>query len=117
MQKRTFIWALVLFLALALVVTGCAKQEPPQNEQSQGESNQDGEPAGDGSWERIQKAGKIVVGLDDGYPPMGFRNEKGELVGFDIDMVMKSVDDLCRNGMDALRVEFIVPLYWPRGSM
>lgn len=29
---------------------------------------------------------KIVIGLDDNFPPMGFRNEKNELVGFDIDM-------------------------------
>ncbi|UOO93285.1 amino acid ABC transporter substrate-binding protein [Vitreoscilla stercoraria] len=29
---------------------------------------------------------KIVVGLDDNFPPMGFRNDKNELVGFDIDM-------------------------------
>lgn len=28
----------------------------------------------------------IIIGLDDAYPPIGFRNEKGELVGFDIDL-------------------------------
>ena len=26
------------------------------------------------------------MGLDDNFPPMGFRNEKGELVGFDVDL-------------------------------
>ncbi|RRD67576.1 amino acid ABC transporter substrate-binding protein [Comamonadaceae bacterium OH2310_COT-174] len=31
-------------------------------------------------------AGTIVVGLDDNFPPMGFRDEKNEIVGFDIDM-------------------------------
>lgn len=29
---------------------------------------------------------KIIVGLDDAFAPMGFKNEKGELVGFDIDL-------------------------------
>lgn len=29
---------------------------------------------------------KIVVGLDDAFAPMGFKDEKGELVGFDIDL-------------------------------
>ena len=29
---------------------------------------------------------KIVIGLDDNFPPMGFKDEKGELVGFDIDL-------------------------------
>lgn len=28
----------------------------------------------------------IVVGLDDSFPPMGFRDEKNQIVGFDIDM-------------------------------
>ncbi len=28
----------------------------------------------------------LVVGLDDSFPPMGFRNENNEIVGFDIDL-------------------------------
>lgn len=35
-------------------------------------------------------APKIVVGLDDNFPPMGFRDEQGRLVGFDIDMARES---------------------------
>lgn len=33
---------------------------------------------------------KIVVGLDDNFPPMGFRDEKNELVGFDIDLAREA---------------------------
>ena len=29
---------------------------------------------------------KLVIGLDDTFAPMGFRDEKGNLVGFDIDL-------------------------------
>ena len=29
---------------------------------------------------------KIVIGLDDNFPPMGFRDDSGQLVGFDIDL-------------------------------
>ncbi|MBS7351237.1 MAG: amino acid ABC transporter substrate-binding protein [Comamonas sp.] len=29
---------------------------------------------------------KIVIGLDDNFPPMGFRNEKNELIGFEVDL-------------------------------
>jgi len=32
------------------------------------------------------KIEKLVVGLDDTFAPMGFRDEKGEIVGFDIDL-------------------------------
>ena len=37
---------------------------------------------------------KIVVGLDDNFPPMGFRNEKNELVGFDIDLAREAAKRL-----------------------
>ncbi|HWP50068.1 MAG TPA: transporter substrate-binding domain-containing protein [Clostridia bacterium] len=43
-------------------------------------------PAGDKSLETIKSKGKFIVGLDDSYPPMGFRDEKNEIVGFDIDL-------------------------------
>lgn len=36
--------------------------------------------------EGIKERGKIVVGLDDSFPPMGFRDENNEIVGFDIDL-------------------------------
>lgn len=38
---------------------------------------------------------KFVVGLDDSFPPMGFKDESGEIVGFDIDLaraVAKEMD-------------------------
>lgn len=38
------------------------------------------------SWETIQEAGSITVGLDDTFVPMGFRDESGEIVGFDVDL-------------------------------
>jgi polar amino acid transport system substrate-binding protein len=37
---------------------------------------------------------KIVVGLDDNFPPMGFKDEKNEIVGFDIDMAKEAVKRL-----------------------
>lgn len=36
--------------------------------------------------EGIKAKGKIVVGLDDTFAPMGFKDDKGEIVGFDIDL-------------------------------
>ena len=40
----------------------------------------------DKSLEKVKAAGKLVLGLDDTFPPMGFRDEKNNIVGFDIDM-------------------------------
>ena len=36
----------------------------------------------------------LVVGLDDSFPPMGFRNENNEIVGFDIDLAKVVSEEL-----------------------
>lgn len=36
----------------------------------------------------------LVVGLDDSFPPMGFRNENNEIVGFDIDLAKAAAEEL-----------------------
>jgi len=42
---------------------------------------------GDTSLQYILDKGEIILGLDDGFPPMGYRDEKsGDIVGFDIDL-------------------------------
>lgn len=38
------------------------------------------------SWEGIEDRGYVVVGLDDTFAPMGFRDDQGELTGFDVDL-------------------------------
>lgn len=40
----------------------------------------------DNSLKNVQKNGKMIVGLDATFAPMGFRDEKDEIVGFDIDL-------------------------------
>ncbi|WP_286034167.1 amino acid ABC transporter substrate-binding protein [Fusobacterium necrogenes] len=40
----------------------------------------------DKSLEEIKKKGYFIVGLDATFAPMGFRDEKGEIVGLDIDL-------------------------------
>ena len=40
----------------------------------------------DNSLIKIRDSGKFVLGLDDSFPPMGFRNEDNEIVGYDIDL-------------------------------
>lgn len=34
----------------------------------------------------IKEKGQLIVGLDDTFAPMGFKDDKGEIVGFDIDL-------------------------------
>lgn len=41
---------------------------------------------------------KIVIGLDDNFPPMGFRDQNNKIVGFDIDMAQEAAK---RMGVEA----------------
>jgi len=40
----------------------------------------------DNSLQEVLDKGVFVLGLDDAFPPMGFRNADDEIVGFDIDL-------------------------------
>ncbi|SNX55006.1 ABC transporter substrate-binding protein [Thermoanaerobacterium sp. RBIITD] len=65
-----------IFVIIALIMTvisGCSKSKTTAS-------------SGDNSLERVKKAGKIVIGVDDTYPPMEFRDKDNNLVGFDIDI-------------------------------
>ncbi len=38
------------------------------------------------TWEEIEDRGYFIVGLDDTFAPMGFRDNSGNLIGFDVDL-------------------------------
>lgn len=40
----------------------------------------------DQSLAAIEEKGKLVLGLDDAFPPMGYRNDDNQIVGYDIDL-------------------------------
>lgn len=42
--------------------------------------------AKDNTLKNLQEKGEMVIGLDDTFAPMGFRDEKGNIIGFDIDL-------------------------------
>ena len=60
---------------------------------------------GNGADKKAPAKKKIVIGLDDSFPPMGFRDDKNNIVGFDIDMAKEASKRL---GME---VEF-KPIDW-----
>ena len=82
MQKKI---ALVLLLCLAAVlfVVGCGTGAK--------DSKNGQQTAADQSWEKIKSQGYFTVGLDDAFPPMGFREEgTNKIVGFDIDLAREA---------------------------
>ena len=61
--------------------------------------------AEDTSISYIQEKGTFILGLDDSCPPMGFRDENNDIVGFDIDVAKKVAEKL--------GVEFVAqPIAW-----
>ncbi|HBS52077.1 MAG TPA: amino acid ABC transporter substrate-binding protein [Coxiellaceae bacterium] len=40
----------------------------------------------DDSYKKIQTKGTFIVGLDETFAPMGFRDKNGQIIGFDIDL-------------------------------
>ncbi len=41
---------------------------------------------GDNSLQYIKDNGKLIVGLDDTFAPMGFTDDNGDIIGFDVDL-------------------------------
>lgn len=71
----TIILSAVLMLgAFAMVGCGDSKQAEDKNN-----SDLTG-------WAYIEDKGEMIIGLDDTFAPMGFRDEEGNLIGFDIDL-------------------------------
>ena len=48
----------------------------------------------DRSLDLVLESNELIIGLDTEFPPMGFVNESGEIVGFDIDLAQEVCDRL-----------------------
>jgi len=51
-------------------------------------------------WATIEERGTIIVGLDDTFIPMGFKDNDGELTGFDVELAKEAIERI------GLEVEF-----------
>lgn len=85
-MKKLLCVLLVVVLSLGIVLTGC------QTKQSSGLAE-------------VKKKGKLVVGIDPAFPPMGFVDENSATVGLDIDLA-KAV--CAKLGVEAV----IQPIDW-----
>lgn len=65
MKKFSYLSTIILVL-LTLILGACSKK--------------------DSGLAAIKAKGQLIIGLDDTFAPMGFKNEKGEIIGFDIDL-------------------------------
>jgi polar amino acid transport system substrate-binding protein len=65
-MKRGLSLVLAALMAASVMFCGCAKK--------------------DDSLTKIKSSGVFVLGLDDAFPPMGFRDENNNITGFDIEV-------------------------------
>lgn len=77
-MKRLFAFAMMVVFCLS-ALAGCGGKQAAETGASSGSG-----------------AGKIVVGLDDNYPPMGFKDENNEITGFDVDVAKEAAKRLGR---------------------
>lgn len=69
MKMKKIILGMVAVLTL-VTLTACGKKEASSTD----------------SWKTIEEDKKVTIGLDDTFVPMGFKDEDGEIVGFDVDL-------------------------------
>lgn len=80
MMRKKLLAFFILLAFTVSVAAGCSPKETSQPEPSTDSTNQEETAQNDLGYE------KIVVGMDDTFAPMGFRDQDGNLVGVDIDL-------------------------------
>lgn len=69
-MKKILSLVVVLIIGVS-VFAGCSKKDGAQYANT---------------LEKVQKTKKILIGVDDTYPPMEFKDDSNKLVGFDVDV-------------------------------
>ena len=65
---------LIVLALLSIVISGCGAKDKTVD-----------------VWSTIEERGSIIVGLDDTFVPMGFRDNSGEFTGFDVEMAREAI--------------------------
>ena len=111
----------LLVCAMALSLAACANntsapaaespaaqqtsQAPAESAEAPAEPAESEAPA-DESWAKVEAAGTFILGFDERFAPMGFKDEDGNYVGFDIDL---AIEVSSRLGLDA---PMLMPINW-----
>lgn len=72
MKKKWCRYLLLLLMIPLFLLSGCTNETQRANHQD--------------TWQRIERRHRVIIGLDDSFVPMGFRQKNGKLVGYDIDL-------------------------------
>lgn len=78
-MKRIFTILCMLTAVLALAACGTSGEKSSST---------------DGSKDSNQSTEKVIIGIDDKFAPLGFRDDKNEIVGFDIDLARAAAEHM-----------------------
>jgi polar amino acid transport system substrate-binding protein len=95
-MKKLLMLCLIALIALS-IFAGCAKQAEETTNSINKEFIKMAEEAtknGDSSLQDVLDKGTFIVGLDDSFPPMGFRDEDGSLTGFDVELAQEAAEHI-----------------------
>ncbi len=99
-MKKSFITRIAAgFAAIAMITAAgsCGNGNANDKKSSESTTKASDSPAQTSSDQSLQKvldSKQLVLGLDASFPPMGFTNESGEIVGFDIDVAQAVCDKM-----------------------
>lgn len=65
---------IAIFMLISAILSGCSSKPANSND----------------AYSKIKDKGYVVMGLDDTFAPMGFKDDKGEIVGFDVDLAKEA---------------------------
>ncbi|NLK44867.1 MAG: amino acid ABC transporter substrate-binding protein [Tissierellia bacterium] len=88
MKMKKLNLLVILLVIIGVLVGGCRKKQEAVD-----------------TWAQIESRGTIIIGLDDTFVPMGFKDSNGNLTGFDVDLAKEAIKRL------GLEVKF-QPIDW-----
>lgn len=99
-MKKVRVMILVLLLVMTGIFTACGEKKDSSNDDTKATDN-----GVDNSLQYVLDNKKLILGLDDAFPPMGFRDDNQDIVGFDIDVAK----EVCKR----MGVELVLqPISW-----
>ncbi|MGN0638030.1 MAG: amino acid ABC transporter substrate-binding protein [Huintestinicola sp.] len=102
-MKKVRFMAAIAAAAMAITFAGCggaSQQTAPEDTAAPSEGAETAAAGTDESLQKILDNGKLILGLDATFEPMGYTNESDEIVGFDIDVA----EEVCaRMGVELVK--------------
>ncbi|MCG7336844.1 amino acid ABC transporter substrate-binding protein [Sporosarcina sp. ACRSM] len=85
---KRFATIFLMMAALVALLVGCGTSGEQNNNATTDEENNNA------STDNTDSKTEVVIGIDDKFAPMGFRDENNEIVGFDIDLASAAAEKM-----------------------